>query len=772
MREDERSQILAAAAEAGRSGPAAIPADEGPVDVILVVKGAGIQAADDTLDLFTRGFWPAVLGLEGLSQSRLRERSDVFPPGHLLSAHATGSHNHVTEIEAWLADAADRPADAGDEPPGARSGRPDAAGQRRRVWIREVDWEVALEPDAPLEAVLREWRMASWVFFFEFYQWLASLARWLVHRLPARAAAPLGPAGNRVTLPNLFGAFTFAYLGILLVLDTVVLTTGRGHLLDLVGHLLRFDRALAALPGTPAAPLGLVLARLGAIRSLDAVVFLVAIAVVAALPAAWRSKRWHEHLAESHDGRPPSLSNFLLLALIAALLFSPSNYLAALLLLMAWQAALLLIRALFWQRRPLDESDIETRYAGSLAAQRRLLAGDRVDPDPPAPPLVPRRHPPVRFALFIYRGIVVVALPLFFVLLALAWLMKRSRVLALPGKGLEAMLSVWLGGIMGDVVSYAMDPAKAARIRSTVEHELRYFSGLEAVRAIHVVAHSQGTPITFELLFRHLEAGQRRKVATYLSLGSVLSYYHHANAVLDPYRFDPRFPTPRYPDLSDFAPGFRWYNCWNLADPITEFYGLDEYVLFGTLPQPASPLELPPIGEADFARLSLLSPTNIKTPATRRHHSDYWTNQEWVQRPLARRILLGQDRWPERPRDPDRSHALPVFAWHALAMVAIFGVWGVAVLAWNRQAYPWLLWQLSEGLLARGELPLLGGSLAAVGSAIGALRAPAWQLWRADLLALAALLVVLASLLTLPGHVLQRALRRRQPTAEGKRKEA
>ena len=758
MREDDRSQILAALAAGGRLAP--IADEEGPVELILVVKGAGIQAADDTLDLFTRGFWPAVLSLEGLERTHLRERSDVFPPGHLLSAHATGSHNHVTEIEAWLTPAeARRTAEAADDGPSAAPGRPTNADRRRRVWIREIDWEVALEPDPPLEAVLREWRMASWVFFFEFYQWLASLARWLVHRLPDRAARPLGPAGNRVTLPNLVGAFTFAYLGLLLVLDTVVrATTGREHLMDLVGRLLGLDRALAALPG----PLTAALARLGAVRGLDAIVFLVAIALVAALPAALRSRWWHRHLTESHDGRPPSLSNFLLLALIAALLYSPSNYLAALLLLMAWQAALLLIRAAYWNRRPLDESDIETRYAGSLAAQRRSLTGQAPPTDPP--PLVPRRHPPVRFALFIYRGIVVVALPLFFVLLALAWLMKRSRVLALPGKGLESMLSVWLGGIMGDVVSYAMDPAKAARIRSTVEHELRFFNTVDAVRAIHVVAHSQGTPITFELLFRHLAADQRRKVATYLSLGSVLSYYHHANAVLDPYRFDPRFPPPRYPDPTDFDPRFRWYNCWNLADPITEFYGLDEYVLFGELAQPASPLELPPIEAADFERLSPLSPTNVKTPATRRHHSDYWTNQEWVQRPLARRILLGAPGWPEQPREPGRSHALPVFAWHALAMLAIFGVWGVAVLVWNQRTYPWLLGQLGGGLALRGELPFVGGSLAAVGAAVEALRSPAWQACRADLLALAALLVVIASLLTLPAYAIQRALRRRHAT--------
>ena len=82
------------------------------------------------------------------------------------------------------------------------------------------------------------------------------------------------------------------------------------------------------------------------------------------------------------------------LALIAALLYSPSNYLAALLLLMAWQAALLLIRAAYWNRRPLDESDIETRYAGSLAAQRRSLTGQAPPTDPPPTDPPPTDPPP------------------------------------------------------------------------------------------------------------------------------------------------------------------------------------------------------------------------------------------------------------------------------------------------------------------------------------------------------------------------------------------
>ncbi|MEK6573661.1 MAG: hypothetical protein AABZ58_05035, partial [Chloroflexota bacterium] len=177
-----------------------------------------------------------------------------------------------------------------------------------------------------------------------------------------------------------------------------------------------------------------------------------------------------------------------------------------------------------------------------------------------------------RLFILIYRYIVVLTLPITFLGLTIARLLQWTRVLGGVGDEIEKALNRALSGVLGDVVTYAMDPAQAHRVRSVVEADLRFFHDRPDVSFIHVFAHSQGTPITFETLFNHLPDTYRRKIKTYATIGSVLSYYHQVNAVIDAF-YIPRFPVYPYPK---FADGFKWMNFWNLAAPITEFYGLDE----------------------------------------------------------------------------------------------------------------------------------------------------------------------------------------------------
>lgn len=86
-------------------------------DVIIVVKGAGAHAPDETLDVFLRRFWPAVKCID--RDATIVQRHDVFPNTYRSSPHDEGTvHNHVTEIQVG----------------------------ERRIWLKEAYWEPALRP--------------------------------------------------------------------------------------------------------------------------------------------------------------------------------------------------------------------------------------------------------------------------------------------------------------------------------------------------------------------------------------------------------------------------------------------------------------------------------------------------------------------------------------------------------------------------------------------------------------------------------------------------
>jgi hypothetical protein len=66
--------------KAAREKPAQVITD---TTVVLVVKGAGLQKPDDTLDVFLRGFWPACFQRD--PQSTITKRHDVFPSDYRTS---------------------------------------------------------------------------------------------------------------------------------------------------------------------------------------------------------------------------------------------------------------------------------------------------------------------------------------------------------------------------------------------------------------------------------------------------------------------------------------------------------------------------------------------------------------------------------------------------------------------------------------------------------------------------------------------------------------
>ncbi len=701
-------------------------------ELILVVKGAGVQKPGQTLDAFVNGFWPALRAI-GAEPSTMRERHDLDLPEALQEASAEdGPSGQVTEILC----------------------------AERRIWIREIDWETALQPGSPLKSILREWHMASWVYVLEVFRWLGALRDWvpaIPFFLGLRTEPPAARPGRGVrdALPGvlLTLAYMLAYFLVFLAASAALLwdaylQPAAARQLGGVG-----SRILGAPIEWSSAYLSLMPDTGGLRGAVSYLIGLVLLSALVALPSTWRTRQWDADVQRGEAapaGRWPALlSNTQLLVLVAAFVYSPPMYLAVLFFLILWQLVLNLARGAFWHRRAIRWSDIATGYQP-----------DREAHDDDRWWSACRRHPrPMRFPLFYYRLIVVFALPIVVFTLGLAKLLIASRVLAPIGRALDSGLRIWLGGIMGDVVSYAMDPSKAARIRSTIERELRHFHDRDEIDRIHLVAHSQGTAISFELLYRHVEPRLRGKLATFLTLGSVLSYYHHANAVLDGEDYDPRFPPPGYPEPEQFAPGYRWINCWNLSDPITEFYGLDEYVVeLEDAPAGAEPSKMParkgPFqiqgvenGGPQGVRFHRCSPVNVKTPMSRRHHSDYWSNQHWVQRPFARRVLGREERWvirePEHRSDGSLpGHARHIISVHLAGMILLVALALLAIEPFQA-AYTWLL----ELLRFEGVGPdcqgILCGLARSIGSTVSTMLDADFKSLRAGLLRLSMLLVPL-----------------------------
>jgi hypothetical protein len=173
----------------------------------------------------------------------------------------------------------------------------------------------------------------------------------------------------------------------------------------------------------------------------------------------------------------------------------------------------------------------------------------------------------------------------------------------------------------------------------------------------------------------------RRKIKTYVTIGSVLGLYNVIAPIPDETPLPDRFRKTDY-KVETFAPGFRWFNCWNLADNITSFYGLDAYDLL--LHQGGD--------NAGAERL----PTNIRTRT--RGHSEYWTNLEEVLVPFARRVIEDKidEMWQLEPTHRTRRHVVgEALSW----LLLVAGVVSLALL-FSRQLVDLLFQPLDLSLWA------------------------------------------------------------------------
>jgi pimeloyl-ACP methyl ester carboxylesterase len=586
--------------EASRSRRNHAPQLVAATEVVVVVKGAGLQKPDETLDTFINGFWPAVKNLD--PAATIKQRQSVLPPEY-PAPDGEEEYNRLTEIQSG----------------------------ERRIWLKEAHWEAALSPLSPITALWYEWRMATYAFGSLLYD-LASpndtadyyrkpdAATWKAMSPAQKAAdAEALKVEHRKDFHRLFFAHFWQYM-----LYFALLSWG------VWGHF----QIRANNPNAPSLPAVLGLLLLGSF----------VLAVLIGLITAYRVRRIKQ---QKPLGRlTTKLSTLLtLLVLLGALFINPLRYVLTLVVLMLFQTLVLLVRDIAWPYRERFNSD--TKLSEFYFRQREESDGNlSCDTSRVFRRENQRRKYLISAAL--YRFIVVLGIPLVFIV-HIVTLFLRFVGRAIPAVGdigvtIESVVSNLLSGGLGDVAGYSNDPAQAHRFRSVIQRDIEFFHRQPQVNHIHVFAHSQGTPITFETLFHYLPDFFRTKIKSYVTIGSVLSYYHQAGPVLDTL-YVRRFPIIPYPH---FAKGFRWINFWNSNDPITEFFALDEFDLYEA-PQTAP---IAQEGKPPYTYLeacddikpvrSSRSPTNIRTvghPVLNLSHSEYWHNLREVQIPLALRVL-------------------------------------------------------------------------------------------------------------------------------------
>ncbi|WKZ46392.1 MAG: hypothetical protein QY306_11310 [Anaerolineales bacterium] len=595
-------------------------------DVILIVKGAGEQAEDDHLNIFLRGFWPAIKSLDG--NATLSQVASGFED-YVPSPHNSNGklHKHVTEIRAKY------------------------KGRKRRIWLKEAYWESETLPSGGLGNLSREWRMASFVFANMFRNVVFSRNTNDLKKARVGGQGDFDEwwerPGTRIT--DGIGYYLSYLLLFLLVLGPFFLLSQLLWLNEALKNLL--PEALYHAPG------------------FSPLLFMIVIgAVWAVAPAIEHVTLIVRRFKEKELRILPVLPGWTLIALIFLLVSEPVAYIKFILILLALQASLLMARGLLWKLRTYANSDVDiaeyySYFEDGNPKDKRIGKVDE---------FWLTRLP---FTPLLYRYLIFMILPIGFIGTLLSSLLKWTKFLGGAGASLDKALNVMLVGYMDDVVNYAMDPAQSNRVRSAVINDIIYFHKKEDVERIHVVAHSQGTPITYESLFHFLDTDYQDKIFTYATLGSVLSYYHQARGVLDLVYYE-RFPVPAA-KKHKFPKDFRWMNFWNFSDPITEFYGLDEYTNFKKAPP-----------KDDVYERTLTSPVNIRTRTSLAgNHGEYWNNLDKFTTPLAKRVLginkpeeWSPDIKPKKetkdttPRDwaHYRHHVLVLIAWVAILIVSFF----------------------------------------------------------------------------------------------------
>ncbi len=587
-------------------------------DVILIVKGAGEQAEDDHLNIFLRGFWPAVKSLDkDATLLQVTKGFEDYPP----SPHnADGkSHKHVTEIHARY------------------------KGRDRSLWLKESYWESETLPSGGLSNLSREWRMASFVFANMFRNVIFSRDTLALKKARERGQTDFVKWWRRpgTRIVDLIGYYISYFLLFMLVLAPFFVFSDVGW----------FDIALKNL--LPVA--------------MYEAAWFSPLLFVTIFGALWAIAPTVEHIVliirrykDKQLMLLPVLPSWVLLALIFLLVSEPIAYFKFVLILLAIQASLLIARGLLWSRRTFANSDVDIAEYYSYKEDGKKKIG-KVDE------LWVTR---LLFTPLIYRYLIFMTLPIGFVGTLLVSLFKWTKFLGGIGESLDKALNVMLVGYMDDVVNYAMDSAQSSRVRSAVINDIIYFYNKPGVQRIHVVAHSQGTPITYESLFHFLDEQYQDKIYTYATIGSVLSYYHQARGVLDSVYYE-RFPVSAL-KKHRFPRNFKWMNFWNFSDPITEFYGLDEYTTFQ---------DAPPLDE-EFVR-TRTSPVNIRTRTSlAENHGEYWNNLEKFTLPFAKRVLatkpadMRPPEWaPDVKRKKETKHTKQRDWKHYRHHVSVMVVW-------------------------------------------------------------------------------------------------
>ncbi|MEK6573662.1 MAG: DUF4332 domain-containing protein, partial [Chloroflexota bacterium] len=326
------------------------------VAVILVVKGAGVQRPDETLDVFLDGFWPAVKSVD--SRATLSKRQDVFPPGYRSSAYDEKPLNQVTEI---------------------RSGE-------RRIWLREPNWDAALVPANPLGALFKEWRMATYAFgrglhdlfadpntrqrrrdFWEFYRAFAVIY-WLIFWHIGVTLAwgrenwnlPQGLGNTQILLQMLVVVTIAAVIFALLTAIKTDYQVNMGRLRTLPGvadwvFILLFLAVLLS-PG------GYVVRLLFAGDTQTLLLLLAAVTIAALIFALLPAVKTNYQMKVYQEGQGrlealPGVADWVAIFLMAAFLFSPGGYVLWLLFVLVLELALLLARAIAWPYREISNSD-------------------------------------------------------------------------------------------------------------------------------------------------------------------------------------------------------------------------------------------------------------------------------------------------------------------------------------------------------------------------------------------------------------------------------
>ncbi|KAA3648463.1 MAG: hypothetical protein DWQ07_05575 [Chloroflexi bacterium] len=576
-------------------------------DVILVVKGAGEQKLDATLGSFLDGFLKAVRGYDPDAVINIGPESKIFKDYDYTPAFKDEEWEQ-TAVEVLLEY---KEEDEDTNKDGEKSD--DAEGRFRRIWIKEAYWEPRLGLPGAFRSLFHEWRLTSYalVKLLEkiFFPWQDDLVKNDDGLGYTRSYHPRN--NSKHSTWAYFFYYLLAYAVILLFLS---FTGVWGN--PLIQSALEIPRSAGNLPPFLASPISHVTALAG-------------LAIWASLASALRARR-NRKIEESGKPLPrmPGLGNWLLIGLVVALFLEPLAYIAWLsVYAVVFVISNLLARRIAWNQRPDFYTDAPLHYQPDEDEKRLYRRNNRIS----------------LISQLLYRMLVTIALPIAVTLLGLAKIFLILNIFGDLGTRINTTLSNIITQTFGDVTAYAVDPAAASKVQNVVEEEMRTFGDLtrkgqdEAfVNNIHIFAHSQGTPITFEVLFHKLPKRLFKKINTYITIGSVLNLHHLVNEVLDD-NFWSRFPPAEYPEPQG---RFKWFNFWNFTDPITQFTGLEAYrqdVLW--IGEDGTSIRKYYDGTArvDYSKAS---PFSIKTrDSLLKNHSEYWGNADEIHTPFIERIF-------------------------------------------------------------------------------------------------------------------------------------